>query len=193
MPGNPVSICSHRQTNESLYSSDFLFAKRHSQIRCCLMPVWKFLFCIFHHWYSFWFANRWVLSKALALMLRSTAYCIQWLLMSKDVTLPTKIHMLKAMLFPGVMYRYESWTIKEAEHQRIDAFKLCCWRSPLRVPWARINPKGNQHWIFIARIVAEAEALITLTTWCKELTHWKGPWLLGKIEGKRRRGWQRMR
>ena len=77
------------------------------------------------------------------------------------MTLPTKIHMIKAMLFPGVMYRYKSWTIKGAENQRIDAFKLWCWRSLLRVPCpARINLKGNQPRIFIARTVAEAEAPI---------------------------------
>ena len=81
--GNPGSIPSHRQTNESLYSSGFLFAKRHSQIRWYLRPVWNFLFYIFHHWYSFLFAKRWVLNKALALILRSPAYCIQWLLMRK--------------------------------------------------------------------------------------------------------------
>ena len=54
---------------------------------------------------------------------------------SRDITLPTKVHLVKAMVFPVVMYRYESWTVKKAEHQRIDAFELCCWRRLLRVPW----------------------------------------------------------
>ena len=54
---------------------------------------------------------------------------------SRDVTLPTKVHLVKVMLFPVVMYGCESWTIKKAEHQIIDAFKLCCWRILLRVPW----------------------------------------------------------
>ena len=57
------------------------------------------------------------------------------ILKSRDITLPTKVHIVKAMVFPVVTYRYESWTIKKAEHQRIDAFKLWCWRRLLRVPW----------------------------------------------------------
>ena len=57
------------------------------------------------------------------------------MLKSKDITLPTKVHLVKAMAFPVVMYRCESWTKKKAEHQRIDAFKLWCWRRLLRVPW----------------------------------------------------------
>ena len=54
---------------------------------------------------------------------------------SRDITLPTKVHLVKAMVFPVVMYGYESWTIKKAEHRRIDAFELWCWRRLLRVPW----------------------------------------------------------
>ena len=57
------------------------------------------------------------------------------ILKSRDITLPTKVHLVKAMVFPVVMYRCESWTIKKAEHQRIDAFELWCWRRLLRVPW----------------------------------------------------------
>ena len=57
------------------------------------------------------------------------------ILKSRDITLPTKVHIVKAMVFPVVMYGCESWTIKEAEHQRMDAFKLWCWRRFLRVPW----------------------------------------------------------
>ena len=57
------------------------------------------------------------------------------ILKSRDVTLPTKVHLVKAMVFPVVMYGCESWTIKKAEHQRIDAFELWCWRRLLRVPW----------------------------------------------------------
>ena len=56
-------------------------------------------------------------------------------LKSRDITLPTKVHLVKAMVFPVVMYGCESWTIKKAEHQRIDAFELWCWRRLLRVPW----------------------------------------------------------
>ena len=57
------------------------------------------------------------------------------ILKSRDITLPTKVHLVKAMVFPVVMYGCESWTIKEAEHRRIDAFELCSWRKLLRVPW----------------------------------------------------------
>ena len=57
------------------------------------------------------------------------------ILKSRDVTLPTKVRLVKAMVFPVVMYRLESWTVKKAEHQRIDAFELWCWRRLLRVPW----------------------------------------------------------
>ena len=56
-------------------------------------------------------------------------------LKSRDTTLPTKVYIVKVVVFPVVMYRCENWTIKKAEHQRIDAFKLCCWRRLLRVPW----------------------------------------------------------
>ena len=59
---------------------------------------------------------------------------------SRDITLPTKVHLVKAMVFPVVMYGCESWNMKKAEHRRIDAFELCCWRRSLRVPWtARIS------------------------------------------------------
>ena len=57
------------------------------------------------------------------------------ILKSRDITLPTKVHLVKAMVFPVVMYGYESWTVKKAEHRRIDAFELWCWRRLLRVPW----------------------------------------------------------
>ena len=57
------------------------------------------------------------------------------ILKSRDITLPTKVHIVKAMIFPAVMYGCESWTVKKAEHQRIDAFELCCWRRLLRVSW----------------------------------------------------------
>ena len=68
---------------------------------------------------------------------------------SRDITWRTKVHIVKAMVFPAVMYGYESWTIKKAKHQRIDAFELWCWRRLLRVPWTAreikpVNPKGNQ-------------------------------------------------
>ena len=64
------------------------------------------------------------------------------ILKSRDITLPTKVHIVKAMVFPVVMYRGENWTIKKSEHQRIDAFELLCWRRLLRVPWTL--RKSNQ-------------------------------------------------
>ena len=57
------------------------------------------------------------------------------ILKSRDVTLPKKVHLVKAMVFPVIMYGHESWTIKKAERRRVDAFELCCWRRLLRVPW----------------------------------------------------------
>ena len=69
---------------------------------------------------------------------------------SKNITLPTKVRLVKAMVFPVVMYGYEIWTIRKAERQRVDAFELWCWRRLLRVPWIAVqpvqpaHPKGNQ-------------------------------------------------
>ena len=67
---------------------------------------------------------------------------------SRDITLSTKVHLVKAMVFPAVMYGCESWTVKKAKHQRINAFELWCWRRLLRAPWTMeirpVHPKGNQ-------------------------------------------------
>ena len=97
------------------------------------------------------------------------------ILKSKDFTLPIKVCIVKAMVFPVAMYRYESWTIKEAECQRIDAFELWCWRRFLRVPWTvrissqsilkEISPEYSLEGL---RLKLE---LRTLATWCQELTH----------------------
>ena len=118
------------------------------------------------------------------------------LLKSRDITLPTKAHLVKAMAFPVVMYGCESWTIKKAECWRIDAFELWCWRtleSPLDCKEIQaVNPKENQSWIFIGRTDAEAETPIL---WPPDAKNWlpgKDP-VLGKIEGRRRRDRQRMR
>ena len=72
--------------------------------------------------------RRWLLGRKVMTNLDS-------ILNSRDITLPTKVHLVKAIVFPVVMYGYESWTIKKAEHQRIDAFELWCWRRLLRFPW----------------------------------------------------------
>ena len=80
------------------------------------------------------------------------------ILKGRDITLPTKVHLAKGMVFPAVMYGCESWTIKKAECQRIDAFELWHWRRLSRVPETQqIHPKGNQSWIFNGRTDAEAE------------------------------------
>ena len=86
------------------------------------------------------------------------------ILKSRDITLPTKVCLVKAMVFPVVTYGYESWTTKKAEHQRIDAFELWCWRrleSPLDCKEIQpVHPKGNQSWVFIGRTDVEAETSI---------------------------------
>ena len=84
---------------------------------------------------------------------------------SRDVTLPTKVRLIKAMVFPVIMYGCESWAVKKAERRRIDAFELWCWRRLLRVPWAAkeiqpVHSKGDQSWVFIGRTDAKAETPI---------------------------------
>ena len=85
----------------------------------------------------------------------------------------TKVCLVKAMVFPVVTYGCESWTVKKAEHQRLDAFELWCWRRLLRVPWtARIqpvHPKGNQSWVFTGRTDAKAEPP---TLWPLDVKNW---------------------
>ena len=85
------------------------------------------------------------------------------ILKSRDIPLPTKVCLVKAMVFPVVMYGCERWTIKKAECRRIDAFELWCWRRLLRVPWTArrsnqlVYPKGDQSWVFVGRTNVEAE------------------------------------
>ena len=86
------------------------------------------------------------------------------ILKNRGLTLLTKVHIVKAMVFPVVMYGCESWTIEKAESQRIDAFKLWCWRRLVRVSLdykeiKPVNPKGDQSWVFIGRTDAEAPIL----------------------------------
>ena len=117
-------------------------------------------------------------------------------LKSRDITLPTKIHVVKAMVFPVVMYGCESWTIKKAEHQRTDAFELWCWRRFLRVPWTART--SNQSILKEVSPECSLEGLM-LKLKLQYFGHlmWRADsfektLLLGKIEG-RRRGWQKMR
>ena len=104
------------------------------------------------------------------------------ILKSRDITLPTMVQLGKAMVFPVVMYGCESWTIKKAECQRIDAFELC-WRRLLRVPWtARRSNQSilNIHW----KDWCWSWNSNTLATWCEELTHWKRPWCWERLKAK---------
>ena len=101
------------------------------------------------------------------------------ILKNRDITLLTKVCLVKAMVFPVVMYGCESWTIKKAEHQRIGAFELWCWRT-LESPWDNkeiqpVRPKGNQSWIFIGRTDAEAETPILWPPDVKSLLIGKDP------------------
>ena len=105
--------------------------------------------------------------------------------------MPTKAHLVKAMVFPVVMYGWASWTIKKAECRRIDAFELWCWRRLVRVPWTA--RRSNQS------ILKEISPGCSWKDWCWSwnsntlATLFEGTLMLGKIEGRRRRGWQRMR
>ena len=119
------------------------------------------------------------------------------MLKSRDITLPTKVHLVKAMFFPVLIYGCESWTIKKAECQKNDAFELWCWRRLLRVPWT--TRKSNQ---FILKEISPRCSLEGLMLKLKLLYfgHLMGrtnslekTLILGKTEGRRRRGWQRMR
>ena len=119
------------------------------------------------------------------------------MLKSRDITLPTKVHLVKAVVFPVVMYGCESWTVKKSEHWRIDAFELWCWRRLLRVPWTAM--RSNQS------ILKEISPGISLKGMMLKLKlqyfgHFmqrvdslEKTLMLGGIGGRRRRGWQRMR
>ena len=119
------------------------------------------------------------------------------ILKSREVTLPTKVHLVKVMVFPVVMYGCESWTIKKAERRRIDAFELWCWRRLLRVPWTA--RRSNQSIIKEISLGCSLERLM-LKLKLQYFGHFMGradslekTLMLGKIEGRRRRGRQRMR
>ena len=119
------------------------------------------------------------------------------ILNSRDIILPTKVHLVKVMVFPVVMYRCESWTIKKAECQRIDAFELWCWRRLLRVPWtARRSNRSILKEIYTEYPLKGLMLKLKLQYFghLMRRTDSLGKTLmLGKIEGRRRRGRQRMR
>ena len=124
---------------------------------------------------------------------------INWdsILKSRDITLPTKVHLVKAMVFPVVMYGWDSWTIKKPEHRRIDAFELWCWRRLLRVPWTarrsnqsilkEISPEYSLEGLMLKMKLQYFGHLMGRTDSFEKTL------MLGKIEGGWRRGQQRMR
>ena len=135
--------------------------------------------------------------KKCLLSVRKTMAKLDSILRSRDITLATKVHIVKTMLFPLVMYGCESWTIKKAERWRIDAFELWCWRSLLWVPWTarrsiqsilkKISPEFSLEELMLKLKLQHFGHLM-----CRTDSFEKTLMLL-KIEGGRRRGWQRMR
>ena len=119
------------------------------------------------------------------------------ILKSRDITLPTKVHLVKPMVFPVVMYGCESWTIKKAEHWRIDAFELWCWRGLFRVPRTsrrfnqsilkEISPEYSLEGLMLKLKLQYFRHLRQRTDSLEKIL------MMGGIEGRRRRGWQRMR
>ena len=119
------------------------------------------------------------------------------ILKSRDITLPTNVHLVKAMVFPVVMYGCESWTIKKAEHRRIDVFETWCWRRLLRIPWTsrssnqsilkEISPGCTLEWLMLKLKLQYFGHLM------RRGDSFEKTMILAKIEGKRRRGWQRIR
>ena len=120
---------------------------------------------------------------------------LESILKSRDVTLPTKVHLVKSIVFPLVMYGCESWTLKKAECWRIDAFELWCWRRLLRVPWT--SRRSNRS--ILKRLVLGVHWKdwcwrwnSKLATWCEELTHLKRPWCWKRLRAgaeEDERGW----
>ena len=107
------------------------------------------------------------------------------LLKSRDFTLPTKVLLVKAMVFPVVMYGCESWTIKKAACRRTDAFELWCWGRLLRVPWTA--RRSNQSFLKEISPGCSLEGLmlkLKLQIFCKELTHWKKPWCWERLKAR---------
>ena len=119
------------------------------------------------------------------------------ILKSRDITLPTRVHLVKVMVFPVVMDGCESWTVKKAEHWRIDAFQLWCWRTLLRIPW---TARRSNQWIL--KEISPEYSLEGLMLKLKlqyfghlmqRADSFQKTLMLRKIEGRRRRGWERMR
>ena len=137
------------------------------------------------------------LKDAYLLLGRKVMTNLDSILKSRDLTLPTKVRLVKAMVFPGAMYRCKSWTIKKAEHKIIDAFELWCWRRLLRVHWTarrstqsilkEMSPEYSLEGVMLKlKLQYFGHLMWRADSFEKTL-------MLGKIEGRRRRGWQKMR
>ena len=134
--------------------------------------------------------------KRRLLLRRKVMTNLDSILKSRDITLPKKVHLVKAMVFPVVMYGCESWTIRKAEHYRTDVFELWCWRRCLTVPWTarrsnqstltEISPEYSLEGLMLKQKLQNFGHLMRTDSFEKTL-------MLGKIEGRRRRGQQRMR
>ena len=125
-----------------------------------------------------WWLQPWI--KRRLLLGRKVMTNLDRIFKSRDITLPTKVHLVKAIVFPVVMYGCESWTVKKAERRRIDAFELWYWRRLLRVPW---TARRSCHSILRRSVLCVhwkdwcwSWNSNTLATSCEELTHWKRPW-----------------
>ena len=142
-----------------------------------------------------WWLQPWI--KRRLLVGRKTMTNLDTVLKSRDIILPTKVHIVKAIVFPIVMYRCQSWTIKKAERQRIGAFELWCWRTLFRVPW--ITRRSNQSILKEINLKYSLEGLVMklklqyLGHMMQRADSLEKTLMLGKIEGKRRRRWHRMR
>ena len=142
-----------------------------------------------------WWLQPWI--KRRLLVGRKTMTNLDTVLKSRDIILPTKVHIVKAIVFPIVMYGCQSWTIKKAECQRIGAFELWCWRTLLRVPW--ITRRSNQSILKEINLKYSLEGLVMklklqyLGHMMQRADSLEKTLMLGKTEGKRRRGWHRMR
>ena len=132
--------------------------------------------------------------KICLLLGRKAMINLDSILKSRDITLSTKVHRVKAMVFPVVMYGCESWTIKKAESWRIDVFELWCWRRLLRVPWT--TRRSNQSILKEILNIHRKDWCWswnsnTLATWCEEPAHWKKPWFWERLRAAEEgdRGW----
>ena len=139
----------------------------------------------------YWWLKPWI--KRHLCLGRKVMTNLDNILKSRDITLPTKFRLVKAMVFLMVMYGCESWTVKKAEHQRIDAFELWCWRRLLRVPWTA--RRSNQSILMEVSPECSLEELM-LKLKLQHFGHlmWRADsfektLMLGEIEGRRRRGW----